>query len=283
VSVKPPVVPVAAATLVLLRDRPAGEAETRSEAPERRSEAPEGRSEAPELLLIRRHGKSKFAAGDHVFPGGKVETHDNPADAADWCAGLDLAAVAPRLGLSPDETLAHLCGVIRETFEEVGILLAYDADGAPVSVDPPRFVEYRTACQVSDAAFWTMVRGERLRLATDRLVYFAHWITPEEQPLRFDTRFFAAEMIAGQDAVADGLEITEVRWLSPEAALQAAQRGEISLRNPTARNIELFRGAKSAADAVGAVTGREVPTIRPRVLMEKGQRRVLMPGEPGWY
>ena len=282
-SVKPPVVPVAAATLVLLREHPAGGAETRLELSEGRLEAPEGRLEAPELLLIRRHGKSKFAAGDHVFPGGKVETHDNPADAAEWCAGLDLAAVAPRLGLSPDETLAHLCGVIRETFEEVGILLGYDADGAPARVDDPRFVEYRTACQVSDAAFWTMVRGEGLKLATDRLVYFAHWITPEEQPLRFDTRFFAAEMMAGQDAVADGLEITEVRWLSPEGALDAAKRGEISLRNPTARNIELFRGAKSAADAVRGVMGRAIPTIRPRVLMENGRRRVLMPDDPGWY
>jgi 8-oxo-dGTP pyrophosphatase MutT (NUDIX family) len=247
---------------VLLRDRPHG---------------------GPELLLIRRHGKSKFAAGDHVFPGGKVETDDNPDDAAAWCTGLDVGGAARRLGLTAAETVAHLCGVIRETFEEVGILLAYNASGAPARIDAPRFVEYRTGCQVSNAAFWTMVRGEDLRLATDRLVYFAHWITPEEQPLRFDTRFFAAVMLPGQEAVADGLEITEVRWLSPDEALAAATRGEISLRNPTARNIELFRGASSAADAVRRVTGREVQTIRPRILMENGQRRILMPGDPGWF
>jgi 8-oxo-dGTP pyrophosphatase MutT (NUDIX family) len=262
VSVKPPVVPVAAATLVLLRDHPAGGAE---------------------LLLIKRHGKSKFAAGDHVFPGGKVETHDNPADAAAWCTTLDVDAAATRLGLTLADTLAHLVGVIRETFEEVGILLACDAGGQPVRVDASRFAEHRAACQKSNAAFWTMVRAETLTLATDRLVYFAHWITPEEQPLRFDTRFFAAPMPPAQDALADGREITEVRWLSPDAALAAAKTGEISLRNPTARNIELFRGGTSAEDAVRRVVGREIPTIRPRVLMENGVRRVLMPGDTGYY
>src|SRR5687768_6268232 len=153
VSVKPPVVPVAAATLVLLRD------------------APEG----AELLLIKRHGKSKFAAGDHVFPGGKVETHDNPDDAASWCATLDVDAASRRLGLSAAETLAHLVGVIRETFEEVGILLAYDASGQPARVDGPRFAEHRARGQQSNAAFWDMVRAEKLTLATERIVYFAHW------------------------------------------------------------------------------------------------------------
>ena len=48
----PPAIPSAAATLVLLRDRAAGPAE---------------------ILLVQRHGRSKFAAGDYVFAGGKVE------------------------------------------------------------------------------------------------------------------------------------------------------------------------------------------------------------------
>ena len=55
----------------------------------------------------------------------------------------------------------------------------------------PRLAEYRQACQADNRAFWDLLRKEELQLATDRLVYFAHWITPEDQPLRFDTRFFA--------------------------------------------------------------------------------------------
>jgi 8-oxo-dGTP pyrophosphatase MutT (NUDIX family) len=262
VAVKPPAVPVAAATLVLLRDRTAG---------------------PPALLLIRRHQASAFAAGDHVFPGGKVGVDDNPPDAARWCRGFDAVDAARRLGVTEAEAIAHAVGVIRETFEEVGILLAYGADGGVVRVDAPRFAEYRMACDADNRAFWDMVRAERLTLATERLVYFAHWITPEENPLRFDTRFFAAEMPPEQDAVADGREITEVRWLGPEEALAAARRGEISLRNPTSRNIELFVGATSAADAVRRVAGRAITPIRPRVVMENGVRRILMPGDPGYF
>lgn len=235
------------------------------------------------MLLTRRHQASKFAGGDYVFPGGKVRVDDNPPDAARWCRGFDAANAAHRLGVSEAEAIAHAVGVIRETFEEVGILLAYDADGKIARVDAPRFADYRKACDADNRAFWDMVRDERLTLATERLVYFAHWITPEENPLRFDTRFFAAEMPAGQEAVADDFEITDVRWLGPEEALAAERRKEISLRNPTIKNIQLFVGAMSAADAVRRVTGREITPIRPRVLMENSVRRILMPGDPGYF
>ncbi len=261
--VKPPVVPGPAATLVLLRDRPAG---------------------GFDLLLIRRHTNSKFAAGDFVFPGGKVEVGDNPDDAAAWCTAFDTDAAGARLGVDRGAALAHWIGVIRETFEEVGILLAYDRTGRPARVDEARFSEYRAACQKDNRAFWEMVKAERLTLATERLLYFAHWITPEENPLRFNTRFFCAPMIDGQDAAADGREITAVRWLGPREALDAAGRGEISLRNPTARNIELFDGATTSADAVKRLIGRTIPTIRPRVIIrDDGTRQVLMPGDAGYY
>jgi 8-oxo-dGTP pyrophosphatase MutT (NUDIX family) len=262
VPVKPPAVPVPAATLVLLRDRAAG---------------------GVELLLIKRHAKSRFAAGDHVFPGGKVEAHDAPDDAAAWCAGLTADGAARTLGVQAPIALAHWVGVIRETFEEVGILLARDAAGGPASLDARKLAAYRAALHAADAALWDMLRAERLALATDALVYFAHWITPEEQPLRFDTRFFAAIAPPRVDAAADGREIVDARWLAPREALDAAARGEISLRNPTARNIELFLDARSAAEALGAVRGRQIRTIRPRVLMDNGVRTILMPGDPGYW
>ena len=100
-----------------------------------------------------------------------------------------------------------------------------------------------------------MLRAERLTLATDALVYFAHWITPEIQPLRFDTRFFAAPMPEGQEAVADEREITEVRWLTPREALDANARGQLSLRNPTVKNLQLFDGAATAAAALARLDG----------------------------
>jgi 8-oxo-dGTP pyrophosphatase MutT (NUDIX family) len=257
--------PSPAATLVVLRDRPHG---------------------GVECLLMRRHLRSKFAAGDFVFPGGKIEADDNPDDAAAWCRGLDVKDAAHWLSLEATSrtALGFWIGAIRETFEEAGLLLAAGADGDDIRVDAPRFAEYRRACHADNRAFWTMVHAERLQLTTDRLVYFAHWITPEEQPLRFDTRFFAAPAPAGQAPSGDDYEMTDLKWLTPRDAVEAQGRGEISLRNPTVKNLMLFDGAATTVHALDRLRDREVPTIRPRVVIDAdGTRRALMPGDPGYY
>ena len=237
-------------------------------------------------MLIQRHRASKFAAGDHVFPGGKIEIADHPDDATRWCAGLDGDEAARVLGATDGTrtALAHWTGAIREAFEEVGVLLAVDAAGAPPRVDPGTLAEYRRACQRDHRVFWALIRREHLTLTTDRLAYFAHWITPEENPLRFDVRFFAAPMPEGQDAEADEREIVGVRWLSPREAFDAQARGEISLRRPTIANLRIFDGVPSVAHALSSVAGREIRTIRPRVITgPDGQQRALLPGDPGWY
>jgi 8-oxo-dGTP pyrophosphatase MutT (NUDIX family) len=268
VSVKPPtVIPVPAATLVLLRDR---------------LDAGSGRAAGGfDILLMQRHAKSKFAAGDFVFPGGKLTREDNPPDAIRWCTGLDAATAAETLALEDTElAIAHWIGVIRETFEEVGVLLATAADGGPLRVSPATLGACRRACQADNHAFWELVKQEDLRLATDRLVYFAHWITPEGNPLRFDTRFYAAPMPPDQTPSGDDKEVTDLRWLAPAEALDAHKRGEISLRNPTVRNLMLFTDATSTAAALAHLRGRTVTTIAPRVIVgPDGARRILMPGD----
>jgi 8-oxo-dGTP pyrophosphatase MutT (NUDIX family) len=261
-----PATPSPASTLVLLRDRLPSDVE---------------------VLLIQRHRASKFAAGDYVFPGGKIEADDNPPDAAAWCAGLTAERAAQLLDLDGDraEALGYWIGAIRECFEEVGVLLAYGPDGAPARVEPARFADYRRACHADNRAFWDMVRAERLRLATDQIVYFGHWITPEERPIRFDTRFFAAPMPPGQVAVADDKEIIDVRWLTPSAAFAALHRQEISLRTPTQKNLAVFEGATSVTAALARLEGRVVSTVRPRLVVDApgGGQRSLMPGDPGYF
>ena len=257
-----PVTPVPAATLVLLRDTNPG----------------------VDVLLTQRHRANKFAGGDYVFPGGKIEVDDNPGDAAEWCADFDAARAAGRLGVRGDTrtALGFWIGAIRETFEEVGVLLAVDEAGRPAKVDAPRFAEYRAAIQHDNRAFWEMVKKERFRLSAAQLVFFAHWITPEESPYRYDTHFFAAPMPEGQEPVADEHEVVAMRWLPPRGAITAFKRGEISLRNPTVQNLKLCDGS-SVREVLDALDAREVPTIRPRVIMDGDKRRVLMPGDPGYY
>jgi 8-oxo-dGTP pyrophosphatase MutT (NUDIX family) len=262
----PPATPAPAATLVLLRDQP---------------------DRGLEVLLIQRHRGSKFAAGDYVFAGGKIESDDNPSDAETWCEGLDRGRAAHVLGLGhdPGPALGYWIGAIREAFEEVGVLLAYGPDRTPARVDGTRLIQYRRACHADNRAFWDMVRTEQLTLATDQLLYFAHWITPEERPLRFDTRFFAAPMPVHQAAVADDMEIIDVRWLSPAAAFAARERGEISLRLPTIRNLKLFEGAASIAEALARLEGRRVEVIRPRLVSGSDGKPdgTLLPGDPGYF
>ncbi len=262
-----PAVPSPAATLVLLRDRPVGGVET---------------------LLIKRHVKSKFAAGDHVFAGGKVEKDDMPEDAENFCGGLTAGTAANRLGgdLAPREALGYWVGAIREAFEEVGLLLARTPDGSFVRFtedNRERYATYRAACQRANPAFFDMLRAESLTLATERMVYFAHWITPEERPIRFDTRFFAAMAPPAQEAVADGQEIVAVRWLTPAEAFDAQRRKEISLRLPTMKNLQLLAGARTAADLLAALQRREFSTIRPRILTENGEAVTVLPGDPRWF
>jgi 8-oxo-dGTP pyrophosphatase MutT (NUDIX family) len=263
-----PAIPSPAASLVLLRDRPGGGLET---------------------LLIQRHSKSKFAAGDYVFAGGKVEADDMPGDGEAFCRGLTAEEAGARLGggLKPREALSYWVGAIREAFEEVGALLAYESDGRLLRITPEsrqRYEGYRAACQKSNPAFFDMLRAERLTLATDRLAYFAHWITPEEQPIRFDTRFFVALMPPEQEPVVDGHEIVDLKWLTPADAIAASKRKEIGLRTPTIKNLELVAGGGSPASKVVEALGkREVQTIRPRVLQVDGKPVPVLPGDPRWY
>jgi len=256
-----PVTPSPAATLVLVRARG-----------------------ALEVLLTQRHHASRFAGGDYVFPGGRIEPDDNPADAVAWCRGLTRAAAARRLGLEDSHAaLGYWIGAIREAFEEVGVLLAYGPGGDLVLPQADRFAEYRHACHADNRAFWEMLRTEKLTLATDQLVYFSHWITPEENPIRFDTRFFAAEMPPGQEAVADDKEIIAVRWLTPADAMEARRRGEMSLRFPTIKNLQLLDGAATVPELLADLAQRAVPAIRPRVIGEGDRQRVLLPGDPGYF
>jgi 8-oxo-dGTP pyrophosphatase MutT (NUDIX family) len=262
-----PATPSPAATLVLLRDRPPA---------------------AVEVLLLQRHAKSKFAAGDYVFAGGKIEADDMPDDGEQFCRGLTPRQASARLGggLTPRAALSYWVGAIREAFEEVGVLLAYETDGRLLRITPDsrqRYESYRAACQKANPAFFDMLRAERLTLATDQLAYFAHWITPEEQPLRFDTRFFAALAPVGQEPEVDGHEIVSLRWVSPREAVDALQRKEITLRTPTLKNLELVAAYPSAPEAVAGLGRREVPTIRPRIIQVDGEPLPVLPGDPRWF
>lgn len=114
------------------------------------------------------------------------------------------------------------------------------------------------------------------------LVEFSRWITPAEVAVRFDTRFFLAELPRGQEPKIDGQECVDAGWFTPHGALSAYERGEIALVFPTIKHLEQLGSFSTVADLLDHATGREVLPIQPRVVLEGEIARVLLPGEPGY-
>jgi len=75
--------------------------------------------------------------------------------------------------------------------------------------------------------------SEGWMLAFSRLARWAHWITPEGMPKRYETRFFLAFMHPGQECNPDARETTHGTWVSPEKGLVKNLQGEIPLSPPT--------------------------------------------------
>jgi 8-oxo-dGTP pyrophosphatase MutT (NUDIX family) len=254
-------VPRAAATVVLMRDRPG---------------AP------PQVLMVRRHGGDSFAADAYVFPGGVLEAEDRSTEALALTAALAPDATS-RLNLEaePQLALAFHLAAIRETFEEVGILLARPAAGAAFP-DAAELRSVRGAMQKGRAPFWAWLRERGLRPAVEDLTYFAHWITPAARPKRFDTRFFLAA--AGDEAnpEPDREEIVECLWISPAEAVAAERDGRMHMINATVKNLELLSGFSRAAEAVEVLRRRDVPTILPKLVPQGDGYRIVHPWEPGY-
>jgi 8-oxo-dGTP pyrophosphatase MutT (NUDIX family) len=121
-----------------------------------------------------------------------------------------------------------------------------------------------------------------IEAGADALVPFSRWITPAEVKLRFDTFFFALEAPDGAEPRVDGEECVDARWLRPDEALAAYERGELSLVFPTIKHLEQLAESTSVEATLTAARGRDVEPIQPRIVVVDGSPQVLLPGEPGF-
>jgi 8-oxo-dGTP pyrophosphatase MutT (NUDIX family) len=116
----------------------------------------------------------------------------------------------------------------------------------------------------------------------EALVAYSRWITPELIAIRFDTRFFVARAPAGVRPRVDGEECVDLRWTTPRAALDAYARDELALVLPTLRHLEELSAFATVDALLEHAGGREIVAILPRVVLDGDERRVLLPGEPGY-
>jgi 8-oxo-dGTP pyrophosphatase MutT (NUDIX family) len=224
-----------------------------------------------EVFMVRRHVRSEFVPDVFVFPGGSVDAGDREVE--------ELAGRCMPGEFSADTALGTgvRAAAIRELFEEAGVLLAYRADGRQLSMEA--LALHRVNLQRRVISLARLVEAENLILATDRLTYFAHWITPEPLPKRFDTFFFLAHLPGSQQATYDQLETTAGIWITPRLALERYGRNEFPLVFATINQLRQLQGygEVSVAKAMDIARCTEVSTIMPRIVVRGDERIIVLP------
>ena len=219
---------------------------------------------APEALLLRRHGRSGFAADAWVFPGGVVDATDRDLSIVDRLDGPTPSEWAARLGVDdPAEAVGYVVAALREAFEETGILLALEAEsGAPAG--PDHGLEVARRAILSDViGMREVVVGQDLRLAGDGLLYVAHWVTPEPEPRRYDTRFFLARAQADAVCVPHEEEMTDSVWITAADAVRHFEEGGLRLLPPTIHTLRRLTQFATVDAIFAGLADAPVPMIMP--------------------
>ncbi|MDG2286495.1 MAG: NUDIX hydrolase [Alphaproteobacteria bacterium] len=249
-----PVTPVTAATVIMLRDG----------------------SDGLEVLMVERTRKADFAGGALLFPGGKVDAADQDVMTSGRCAlGDDIPA---------DRRAIRIAGV-REVFEESNILFAREM-GSPDLISEERAkalsAKYRRPLLDGDVTLNDIAEAENLQIASDRLVPFAHWITPVGGKRRFDTHFLVARAPRDQLAHHDDWETLDTIWIQPVTAIADAEADRRRVVFPTRMNLKKVSQSATADEAVDLAAKTPVVTVLPVTKEVDGQRFIKIPIEAGY-
>tara|TARA_B100000676_G_scaffold16052_2_gene14290 strand:+ start:4619 stop:5440 length:822 start_codon:yes stop_codon:yes gene_type:complete len=229
-----------------------------------------------ELFMVVRHHEIDFASGAMVFPGGSVDAADSDARLRDRIDGAE--------GLS-DADLSVRVAAAREAFEECGVLYARHAgSGQWVSgTEAKRLGDaYRKPLEAGKLTLADVLVKEELHLALDELQHFAHWVTPDNMPKRFDTHFFLAVAPDDHELLHDGTESVDSVWITPAAACAAADAGARTVIFPTRLNLEKIGESATVAEALARAAAEPVVCVRPVVEKAEGGRILNIPAEAGY-
>ncbi|MCW5652990.1 MBL fold metallo-hydrolase [Hydrogenophaga sp.] len=207
-----------------------------------------------EVLMTRRSMTASFAPGAYVFPGGGIDAADAQSH-----------GVATRRPTQSDLHLTQAIAAIRESFEELGVLLARRADGALVDDSDIALLDRK-------APFAAQCQARGLTLDAAGVFVLAHWITDRDLPRRFDVPFLVARMPAGQAPVADEAEQFEPVWVRPQDALERHKAGSFFIIFPTIRTLERLQAYANVQAVLDACAANEQPlwTSCPRAGLTHG-------------
>ena len=114
------------------------------------------------------------------------------------------------------------------------------------------------------------------------LVYFSRWVAPDQMAMRFDTRFFATAMPAGQQPQVDGSELVEHCWLSPAELVEKADSGEMLVMFPTMMNARRLMAFGSVDEVLADVAEQVVVPVKPELTFRDGKGVAHVPAEVGF-
>jgi 8-oxo-dGTP pyrophosphatase MutT (NUDIX family) len=274
---KPPVEPRDAATVMLLRPPPGGAGPYAASPLDAAGPSDAaGPPDAPPLqvYMLRRQSSMAFAPGAFVFPGGSVDARDAEIEVG-W-AGPDAQEWGRMIDAPADLARALVCAAVRETFEECGVLLAGPtADTVVADTRSEDWEADRAALLTRSLSLAGLLRGRGLVLRSDLLRPWARWITPVTEERRYDTRFFAAALPAGQRARDVSGEADDAAWVEPAAALAAARQREIFLLPPTAVTLGELDSCGHLSAALTA--RRRITALIPEVFVADGAVWLTIP------
>jgi 8-oxo-dGTP pyrophosphatase MutT (NUDIX family) len=199
-----------------------------------------------DLLLTRRPEAMRFLGGFYVFPGGTVHRDDCSPRTLARCRELSGDQARKILGgpHGREEALGHWVAVVRELFEEVGVLLCVSESGAAIELEDAmvraRIEQKRQAIVKKEIEFGDFLQAENLYCNLAQVAYFDHWVTPDIYSMRFDTRFYAALLPPGQTPLTRSEEVTHSLWVKPADALSRMNRRDFPILPPTTTVLQEF-------------------------------------------
>ncbi len=232
-------------------------------------------AKGPEVLLVRRRADVGFAAGAYVFPGGTLDEEDSDPAWRELLVAPPPEALAGAADPAGPDGLTFVAAALREMFEETGVLLT--AGAAP---ERAKLEEWRDQLVAGERRFLDIVSEAGVKLAADRLVLCARWITPEALSRRYDARFFLAEAPADVRVSAEPGELVEHLWIAPAEALRRYFEYEMRMMFPTAKTLGWLEDGASVDAWRRRFQSTRIEPLMPRLRRQGDAVIPVLPGEP---
>lgn len=184
-------------------------------------------ADGPEVFVQHRVSSMDFAAGMVVFPGGRVDA----VDGSGWSFPDDVARQHAQAW--------HRCSIAAEDAGTAG----------------------HNAGRVLAAALREVEEEAGLVLDPGQLRPWANWVTPEDQPKRFDTYFYLALPGAEAEARHQTTEAWQSLWMPVRGILEAEASGALKLMPPTLVLLEELLRLGDAGTALAVE--RDIVPVRP--------------------